>query len=150
METNKNAQTTSSTPPVRSASNVSSGGSSFLGPSLRIKGEITGNEDLRLESNFEGSISLGGFRLTVGASSRVDGEIVAREVIIAGEVTGNISARDRLEIKNGSSVAGDLSTARILIEDGAYFKGAIEIDSSNTQVGADLDSLLGNANEKLH
>ncbi len=114
-----------------------------LGASLRIKGEITGNEDLKLDSQFEGSISLGGFRLTVGPTCRVDGEIVAREVIVLGEVTGNISARDRLEIKKGSSVTGDLSTARILIEEGAYFKGGIEIDSSKTQVGADLDTLLG-------
>src|SRR5580704_8101385 len=70
-----------------------------LGASLKIKGEISGNEDLRLDSQFEGSISLGGFRLTIGPSSRVDGEIVAREVVVLGEVNGNISARDKLEIK---------------------------------------------------
>jgi cytoskeletal protein CcmA (bactofilin family) len=114
----------------------------YLGPGLKIKGEITGNEDLRLDSKFEGSISIGGFRLTVGPNSQVDGEIKAREVVVSGKVTGNINARDRLEIKKGSSVVGDMSTARIMIEEGAYFKGAIEIDSSNTQVGADLDTLL--------
>ncbi|MGD0907458.1 MAG: polymer-forming cytoskeletal protein [Candidatus Acidiferrales bacterium] len=117
----------------------------FLGPGLKIKGEITGNEDLRLDSKFEGSISIGGFRLTVGPNSQVDGEIKAREVVVSGKVTGNINARDRLEIKKGSSVVGDMSTARIMIEEGAYFKGAIEIDSSNTQVGADLDTLLSKA-----
>jgi len=143
VEPVKNVQANASIPPVRSSSGTNPAGSSFLGPGLQIKGEISGNEDLRLESNFEGSISLGGFRLIVGQSSHVEGEIVAREVIVSGEVTGDIKARDRLEIKNGASVIGDLSTARILIEDGAYFKGAIEIDSSNTQVGADLDSLLG-------
>jgi cytoskeletal protein CcmA (bactofilin family) len=117
----------------------------YLGPGLKIKGEITGNEDLRLDSKFEGSISIGGFRLTVGPNSHVDGEIKAREVIVSGQVNGNINARDRLEIKKGSSVVGDMSTARIMIEEGAYFKGAIEIDSSNTQVGADLDTLLSKA-----
>ncbi len=117
----------------------------YLGPGLRISGEITGNEDLKLDSEFEGTISLGGFRLTVGPSSHVHGEIIAREVVIAGEVNGNVSARDRLEIKKGSSVVGDLSTARILVEEGAYLKGAIEIDTSKTQVGADLDTLLGKA-----
>lgn len=116
----------------------------YLGAGLHIKGEISGNEDLRLDSKVEGSISIGGFRLTVGQSSRVDGDIVAREVFVQGQISGNISARDRLELKNGSSVTGDLSTARIMIEDGAYFKGAVEIDRSNTQVGADLDTLLGN------
>jgi len=117
----------------------------YLGPGLKIKGEITGNEDLRLDSKFEGSIAIGGFRLTVGPNSQVDGEIKAREVVVSGKVTGNINARDRLEIKKGSSVVGDMSTARIMIEEGAYFKGAIEIDSSNTQVGADLDTLLSKA-----
>lgn len=117
----------------------------YLGPGLKIKGEITGNEDLRLDSKFEGSISIGGFRLTVGPNSRVDGEIKAREVVVAGQVNGNINARDRLEIKKGSSVVGDMSTARIMVEEGAYFKGSIEIDSSNTQVGADLDTLLSKA-----
>ena len=117
----------------------------YLGASLHIKGEITGNEDLRLDSKVEGSISIGGFRLTVGQSSRVEGDIVAREVFVQGQVSGNISARDRLELKKGSSVTGDLGTARIMIEDGAYFKGSVEIDRSNTQVGADLDTLLGSA-----
>jgi cytoskeletal protein CcmA (bactofilin family) len=117
----------------------------YLGPGLIIKGEITGNEDLRLDSKFEGSISIGGFRLTVGPNSQIEGEIKAREVVVSGKVTGNITARDRLEIKKGSSVVGDMSTARIMVEEGAYFKGAIEIDSSHTQVGADLDTLLSKA-----
>ena len=117
----------------------------YLGPGLIIKGEITGNEDLRLDSKFEGSISIGGFRLTAGPNSQIQGEIKAREVVVSGKVTGNINARDRLEIKKGSSVVGDMSTARIMVEEGAYFKGAIEIDSSNTQVGADLDTLLSKA-----
>jgi cytoskeletal protein CcmA (bactofilin family) len=145
MWTNKDGQ---SGPPEGQAPNTSSSSGRQpvqLGASLRIKGEITGNEDLRLDSQFEGSISLGGFRLTIGPSSHVDGEIIAREVIVLGEVIGNISARDKLEIKKGSSVVGDLSTARIMIEEGAYFKGAIEIDTTKTQVGADLDTLLSKA-----
>ena len=131
--------------PGATASNASSRGPGYLGAGLRIVGEITGNEDLKLDSQLEGTISLGGFRVTVGPSAHVVGEITAREVVVAGEVTGNINARDRLEIKKGSSVVGDLSTARILLEDGAYFKGAIEIDTSKTQVGADLDTLLAHA-----
>ena len=83
----------------------------------QIKEKSAGNEDLRLDCKLEGTISLGGFRLTVGSSSHVDGDITAREVIVSGEVKGNINARDRLEIKKGSSVAGDLSTARIIIEE---------------------------------
>jgi cytoskeletal protein CcmA (bactofilin family) len=146
MWTNKDSQPGSSENPFPNASSTPARQPVQLGASLKIKGEISGNEDLRLDSQFEGSISLGGFRLTIGPSSHVDGEIVAREVVVLGEVNGNINARDKLEIKKGSTVVGDLSTARIMIEEGAYFKGAIEIDTSKTQVGADLDTLLGKAN----
>ncbi len=116
-----------------------------LGPGLKIKGELIGHEDLKLEGKIEGAISLGGHRLNVGSTAHIHANIVAREVVVAGEVTGNVSARDRIEIKKGGSIVGDLTTARIVIEDGAFFRGAIEIDSSNTQVGADLDTLLGKA-----
>lgn len=142
MVTNKDAQPGYPEIPPPNTSSSPMRSQVHLGASLRIKGEISGNEDLRLDSQFEGSIALGGFRLTIGPGSHVDGEIVAREVVVLGEVNGNISARDKLEIKKGSSVVGDLSTARIMIEEGAYFKGSIEIDTSKTQVGADLDTLL--------
>ena len=143
MSTNKDSQGGQSARPASSPPGSTPHTLGYLGPGLKIKGQITGNEDLQLDCQIEGSISIGGFRLTAGPSSHVDGDIVAREVIVAGEVSGNINARDRLEIKKGSSVVGDLSTARITIEEGAYFKGNIEIDSSKTQVGADLDTLLG-------
>ena len=115
--------------------------SSCLGSGMTVKGEISGDEDLHLDGKVEGPISLGGHRLTVGSSGRVAGEVVARELVVQGEIDGDIRARDRIEIKKGGSIIGDLVTARILIEEGAYFKGYIEIDRS-TQVGADLDALL--------
>ena len=118
----------------------------WLGPSVTVKGEISGNEDLHIEGKVEGPISLGGHRLTVGRSGEVNAaELVAREVIIYGKVHGDIRARDRVEIKKDGSVTGDLTTARIMIEDGAYFKGSVEIDRSNTQVGTSLDSFLARA-----
>jgi cytoskeletal protein CcmA (bactofilin family) len=89
----------------------------------------------------DGEIALGGHRLTVGNTGRVAAEVVAREVVVYGAIDGDIRARDRIEIKKAGSVTGDLTTAHIVIEDGAYFKGHIEIDRS-TQVGADLDTLL--------
>ena len=121
----------------------------WLGPSVTVKGEISGNEDLHIEGKVEGPISLGGHRLTVGRSGEVNAaELVAREVVIYGKVHGDIRARDRIEIKKDGSVTGDLTTARIMIEDGAYFKGSVEIDRSNTQVGTNLDSLLARAAPK--
>jgi cytoskeletal protein CcmA (bactofilin family) len=113
----------------------------WLGPGIRVKGEIFGDEDLHVDGKVEGPVSLGGHRLTVGSSGRVAGEVVAREVVVYGAIDGGIRARDRIEIKKAGSVTGDLTTARIVIEDGAYFKGHIEIDRS-TQVGADLGTLL--------
>ena len=118
---------------------------SYLGPSLRIKGEITGNEDLRLDCKVEGMISIGGFRLTVGQNAHIKGDIVAREAIISGEVTGDIRACDRIDIVKSASIEGDLNTAKIVIEEGAYFKGGVEIGGGSSQIGTDLDSLLNSA-----
>src|SRR5713101_2385031 len=113
-----------------------------LGPGLKIKGELIGDEDLKLEGKIEGAISLGGHRLSVGSTAHIHADIVAREVVVAGEVIGNVNAPDRIELKKGGSVVGDLTTNRLVIEDGAIFKGTIEIGRRNTQVGADLDTLL--------
>jgi cytoskeletal protein CcmA (bactofilin family) len=98
-----------------------------LGPGLKIKGQISGTEDLQVEGTVEGPISLGDHRLTVGQNAHVSGEITASEVVVYGQVTGNLLASGRIEIKNHGSVVGDMTTSRIMIEDGAYFKGAIEI-----------------------
>jgi cytoskeletal protein CcmA (bactofilin family) len=101
-----------------------------LGPSLHIKGEISGNEDLSIEGSVEGLVELDGRKLTVGATAKLTADIIAKEVVVYGSVKGNLRAKDRIEIKKDGSVNGDLTTARIMIEDGAYFKGSIEIDKS--------------------
>jgi cytoskeletal protein CcmA (bactofilin family) len=98
-----------------------------VGPSLHIKGEISGNEDLELHGSVEGTVTLEERKLTVGPTARVNADLVAREIVVYGSVKGNLRGRDRIEIKKDGSVVGDLSTARIMIEDGAYFKGSIEI-----------------------
>src|SRR5208283_263133 len=100
-----------------------------LGPSLHVKGEISGNEDLLIEGSVEGLVQLDERKLTVGATAKLTADIIAREVVVYGSVKGNLRAKDRIEIKKDGSVNGDL-TARIMIEDGAYFKGSIEIDKS--------------------
>src|SRR5690242_5406940 len=107
-----------------------SGGTARLGASLHVKGEITGNEDLAIDGTVEGLVNLEDRRLTIGASARLTADIIAREVVVYGNVKGNLRARDRIEIKKDGSVVGDLTTARIMIEDGAYFKGSIEIDKA--------------------
>ena len=99
-----------------------------VGTGLRVKGEISGNGDLYVDGDVEGPIQLADGKLTVGTSGTITADVVAREVIIYGRVKGNLQARDRIEIKKEGSVVGDLLTARIVIEDGAQFKGSIEID----------------------
>jgi len=106
------------------------GSTARLGASLHVKGEISGNEDLHIDGSVEGLVQLDDRKLTVGSSAKLTADVVAREVVVYGSVKGNLRARDRIEIKKDGSVIGDLTTARIMIEDGAYFKGAIEIDRS--------------------
>ena len=101
-----------------------------LGASLHVKGEISGNEDLVIDGSVEGLVQLDERKLTVGATAKVTADIIAREVVVYGTVKGNLRAKDRIEIKKDGSVNGDLTTARIMIEDGAYFKGSIEIDKT--------------------
>jgi cytoskeletal protein CcmA (bactofilin family) len=108
----------------------SSSGVARLGASLHVKGEISGNEDLAIDGSVEGLVHLEDRRLTVGASAKLTADVIAREVVVYGNVKGNLRARDRIEIKKDGSVVGDLTTARIMIEDGAYFKGSIEIDKA--------------------
>jgi cytoskeletal protein CcmA (bactofilin family) len=88
-----------------------------LGSSLHVKGEISGNEDLLIDGTVEGLIQLDERKLTVGATAKVTADIIAREVVVYGSVKGNLRAKDRIEIKKDGSVNGDLTTARIMIED---------------------------------
>jgi len=111
-------------------------GSARLGASLQIKGHITGTEDLQIDGKVDGPISLRGHGLTVGPAAQLTSEIHAREVIVYGKVVGNVHARDRVDVKSDGSVIGDISTARISIEDGAQFKGRIEIDPTKSHNAA--------------
>ena len=128
-----------STDAMRPLSTTPSGSTARLGASLHVKGEISGNEDLHIDGSVEGLIHLEERKLTVGASAKLTADVVAREVVVYGSVKGNLRARDRIEIKKDGSVVGDLTTARIMIEDGAYFKGSIEIDRTTSGSETDLD-----------
>jgi cytoskeletal protein CcmA (bactofilin family) len=101
-----------------------------LGPSLQVKGEISGSEDLCIDGQVEGSIRLEGRRLTIGSTAKVVADVAAGEVVVSGHLKGNVNAKKRVEIRKDGSVTGDLTTAQIMIEDGAYFKGSIEIERS--------------------
>lgn len=97
-------------------------------PAPESEGKISGDEDLRVDSAFDDPIAVKCSRLTVGRKATVTAKVVAREVVVYGNVHGTLRARDCIEIKKNGSVIGDVTTARISIEDGAYFKGRIEIE----------------------
>jgi cytoskeletal protein CcmA (bactofilin family) len=98
-----------------------------IGKSLVIKGEVTGSESLYIDGRVEGSINLPGNRVTVGRNGVVAANINAREVVVLGKVKGNLTASDRVDIRNEGSLTGDVVAQRISIEDGAFFKGGIDI-----------------------
>src|ERR1700694_1912464 len=98
-----------------------------IGKSLVIKGEVTGSESLYIDGRVEGSINLSGNRVTVGRNGVVSANINAREIVVLGKVRGNITASDRVDIRSDGSLTGDVVAARISIEDGAFFKGGIDI-----------------------
>jgi len=102
-------------------------GSTVVGAGLRIKGEILADEDVLVEGLVEGNLQLRNGVLTVRPDGKIQANIAAQAVVVYGDVKGNIAARDRIEIKKDGSVTGDLTTDRIIIDDGATFKGAIEI-----------------------
>jgi cytoskeletal protein CcmA (bactofilin family) len=141
-----------STDAMRPLSTTSSGSIARLGASLRVKGEISADEDLHIDGSVEGQIQIGDHKLTVGPSAKLTGDVVAREVVVYGSVKGNFHARDRIEIKKDGSVVGDLITARIMIEDGAHFKGSIEIDRapSNIVTNGDKPAISGTATAQAH
>jgi cytoskeletal protein CcmA (bactofilin family) len=98
-----------------------------IGKSLVIKGEVTGSESLFIDGKVEGSIALPGNRVTVGRNGNVAASITAREIVVLGKVRGNLNASDRVDIRNEGSLTGDVIAQRISIEDGAFFKGGIDI-----------------------
>jgi len=103
---------------------------SRLGSSLHVKGEISGNEDLIVDGFVEGLIQLDKRKLTIGTTAKMTAEIMVGELVVYGKMQGNVRANGRIEIKKDGSMDGDLTTAQIMIEDGANFKGSIQIEKS--------------------
>ena len=106
---------------------ISAGDQATIGKGLLVKGEITGSESLYIDGKVVGSINLPGNRVTVGRNGQVAASIIAREIVVLGKIRGNVSASDRVDIRAEGSLSGDVAAARISIEDGAFFKGGIDI-----------------------
>jgi cytoskeletal protein CcmA (bactofilin family) len=119
----------------------------LLGRTVVAQGQLSAGEDLLIEGQFEGNVSLNDHCLTVGTEGHVKAEIRARQVVILGSVTGNVAAREKIEIRRTGHVVGDLIAATVAIEEGAYFKGSIDIardDDSGVANDVAAPSLLRN------
>src|SRR5580692_10341138 len=97
-----------------------------FGRSMKIVGEVTSDEELYLDGDLDGKLNLRN-RLTVGPNSKVNADIKAQEIIVFGTIKGNVESESRVSLRTGASIVGDIKTAGIVIEDGAYFKGGIDI-----------------------
>ena len=106
-----------------------------LGKSLVIKGEVTGSESLYIDGHVEGSIDLPGHRVIVGRNGVISANINAREIVILGKVRGVMIASDRFDIRSEGSLDGDIVAGRVSIEDGAYFRGSIDIRKAGENKG---------------
>ena len=121
-----------STPSGPSATSHSNSSPTVFGKTMKIVGEVSSDEELQLDGELEGKLNLKG-KLTIGPASKVNANIKAKEVVIYGTVKGNVEAENRISLRNGASIVGDIKTAGIVIEDGAYFKGGIDISRVELQ-----------------
>src|ERR1700689_2200905 len=116
-----------STAPATSHYSPEMRGPAVIGKSVMIKGQIFSREDLTIDGEIDGSVELHEHRLTVGPNGKLQAGVKAREVVVLGTIHGNVEASDKIDIRKDAKLVGDIKTARIVIEDGAYFKGSIDI-----------------------
>ena len=139
VEAKKEATTLSSMsnmPAGRMEPESSRGGSATIGKAVKIAGQIYSREDLYVDGDVEGTIELMDHKLTIGPNGKVHAGVKAREVVALGVIQGNVEASERIEIRKDAKLVGDIKTARIIIEDGAYFKGSIDIVKSEPKGGS--------------
>ena len=98
-----------------------------IGKSVVIKGELNGSEDLTIEGHVEGTIQLREHVLTIGPNGRIKAQVFAKAVIVLGEVTGNVTASDKVDIRDNGSVDGDIVAPRVAIAEGAHFRGSVDM-----------------------
>jgi cytoskeletal protein CcmA (bactofilin family) len=146
LDTPKSSSSSSSNPTPQPAPNTSSGSGSSstvaaqlrttaeqatIGRSLVIKGEVTGSEPLYVDGRIEGTINLTDNRVTIGRNGTVSANINAKEVVVMGKLSGNVTVSDRVDIRAEGSVTGDVVAHRLSIEDGAFFKGSVDLRKSD-------------------
>lgn len=114
----------------------SRGSSAAIGKNVMVKGQIYSREDLYIDGEVEGAVECQEHRLTVGPNGKVQANMKAREIVLLGTVHGNVDAAEKIDIRKDARLVGDIKTARIVIEDGAYFKGSIDIQKVEAKPAA--------------
>jgi cytoskeletal protein CcmA (bactofilin family) len=109
--------------------------SASIGKSVQVRGEVRGSEDLIVEGFVEGTITLSGSRLTIGPHAKVQADVSARDVIVLGELNGNVTAIGRVELRSGSNLVGDIQASRLSIEENAGFSGKVDLVQTQTATG---------------
>ena len=104
-----------------------------IGKSVVIKGELNGSEDLTIEGQVEGKIELKDHVLTIGPNGKIKAQVFAKALIVLGEVNGNVSASEKVEIRDGGSVDGDIVSPRVAIAEGAHFRGSVDMQRKTGQ-----------------
>lgn len=104
-----------------------------IGKSVIIKGELTGSEDLTIEGQVEGKIELRQNVLTIGPNGKIKAQVFAKAVVVLGEVVGNITASEKVDIRDNGAVDGDITSPRVAIAEGAHFRGSIDMQKGGTQ-----------------
>ena len=107
-----------------------------IGKSVVIKGELNGSEDLTIEGQVEGKIELKDHALTIGPNGKIKAQIFAKSVIVLGEVNGNVTASEKVDIRDGGSVDGDIVSPRVAIAEGAHFRGSVDMQRKGNQPAA--------------
>jgi len=111
-----------------------------IGKSVVIKGELSGSEDLTIEGHVEGKIELKDHLLTIGPNGRIKAQVFAKAVIVLGEVNGNVTASEKVDIRDGGSVDGDIISPRVAIAEGAHFRGSVDMQRKGATASASANA----------
>ena len=119
-----------------------------IGKSVVIKGELNGSEDLTIEGHVEGKIELKDHVLTIGPNGKIKAQVFAKAVIVLGEVNGNVTASEKVDIRDGGSVDGDIISPRVAIAEGAHFRGSVDMQRKGVQPGQQQKSASSPQSDK--
>jgi len=123
----------------RTPSPSRSGGGATIGPSIKIKGDVSGDEDLLIQGQVEGKVKLGKHNVTIGSDGHVKADVHGRSVVVEGQVEGDLHAKEQIVLRHTARVEGSITAPRVTLEDGAVFRGGIEMDAG----GKDGKAVIG-------